>query len=139
MNKVFVDTNLILRYLTNDIPEQAVLFENILKRALTGEIDLIVNTMVIAEIVWTLQSFYKYPKNKIDEIVSSIVASEAFEIQERDILLQSLEDFQTLNIDFIDAYIGNWMKMQGIHKVVTFNLKDFKRISDINVYQPSEI
>ena len=109
MNKVFVDTNLFLRYLTNDIPEKAVLLETLLQKAESGQIKLVINTLIIAEIVWTLQSFYKFSKKKIDETVSSIAASDLFEIPERDILLQSLEDFQTLNIDFIDAYIGNWV------------------------------
>ena len=48
MNRVFVDTNLFLKYLTN----------------------------------------YKFPKNKIDETISSLVASDIFEIPERDVLLQ---------------------------------------------------
>ena len=133
MNKVFVDTNLFLRYLTNDIPEKAMLLENLLKKAESGQIKLVINSLVIAEIVWTLQSFYKFPKKKIDETVSSIAASDLFEIPERDILLQSLEDFHTLNIDFIDAYLGNWMKNQNIHQICTLNPKDFHRVTGIEV------
>ncbi len=133
MNKVFVDTNLFLRYLTNDIPEKAVLLETLLKKAESGQIILVINSLVIAEIVWTLQSFYKFSKKKIDETVSSIAASDLFEIAERDILLQTLEDFHTLNIDFIDAYIGNWMKNQNIHQICTLNQKDFHRMTGIEV------
>jgi uncharacterized protein len=133
MNKVFVDTNLFLRYLTNDIPEKASLLETLLKQAESGQLKLIINSLVIAEIVWKLQSYYKFPKKKIDETVSSIVASHLFAIPERDILLQSLEDFNILNIDFIDAYIGNWMKNQGIHQIYTLNQKDFRRIPGINI------
>lgn len=133
MNKYFVDTNLFLRYLTNDLPDRAVLLERLIKRAVDGEIRLVTNSMVFAEIVWTLQSFYKYPKYKIDEIVSSIVASTAFEIDERDILLQALEYFHTLNIDFIDAYIGAWMLEHNIQDIYTLNVKDFKRLTGINI------
>jgi len=133
MNKVFVDTNLFLRYLTNDIPEQATLLENLIERSNRGEIQLIVNSIVFAEIVWTLQSFYKYPKDRIDEIVSAIVASEAFEIEERDILLQALEDFHSLNIDFIDAYIASWMQKRQLGKIATLNKKDFKRIPGLSL------
>ena len=131
MNRYFVDTNLFLRYLTNDIPEQAKLLEKLIKKSRQGKIKLIINSMVIAEIVWTLQSYYKYPKKKIDEIVSSIVGSWAFEIEEREILLQALEDFHFLNIDFINAYIGSWIKEHKIEKIYTLNKKDFKRIPDL--------
>ena len=133
MNKVFVDTNLFLRYLTNDLPDQATLLEKLIERANRGEIQLVVNSIVFAEIVWTLQSFYKYPKDKIDEIVSSIVASEVFEIEERDILLQALEDFHFFNIDFIDAYIASWMGKRKVYKIATLNKKDFKRIPGLSV------
>lgn len=133
MNKNFVDTNLFLRYITNDIPKQAAMLETLINQSLSGEIVLIANSLVIAEIVWTLQSFYKYPKNKIDEIVSTIVASKAFEFEERDILLQALDDFHYLNIDFIDAYIGSWMNEYKIKNIYTFNVRDFKRIRGIAV------
>ena len=133
MNRMFVDTNLILRYLTNDIPEQAAHLENLIERSNRGEIKLVVNSMIFAEIVWTLQSFYKYPKDKIDEIVSAIIASETFEIEERDILLQALEDFHSLNIDFVDAYIASWMQKNQLDKIATLNKKDFNRIPGLSV------
>jgi len=133
MNKVFVDTNLFLRYLTNDLPEQAAHLENLIERSNRGELRLVANSMVFAEIVWTLQSFYQYPKDKIDEIVSAIVASEAFEIEERDILLQALEDFHSLNIDFVDAYIASWMQKRRLDKIATLNKKDFKRIPGLSI------
>jgi len=133
MNKYFVDTNLFLRFLTNDIPEQSRVLERLMRRSENGEINLISNSMVIAEIVWTLESFYKFSKAKIDEIVSPIVASGSIEFDERDVLLQALEDFHTLNIDFIDAYIAGWMKEMGIDEIFTLNTKDFKRIHGIQI------
>ena len=137
MNKYFVDTNLFLRYITNDFPEQAVLLENLIQKSFNSEINLVANSLVFAEIVWTLQSFYKYSKSKIDEVVSAIVASKAFEIEERDILLQALDEFHHLNIDFIDAYIGAWMRERKLENIYTFNVKDFKRIPGIIVNKPS--
>lgn len=135
MNKYFVDTNIFLRYLTNDIPDQAQYLEDLMKAAQKGEAQLIIHPFIIAEIVWTLGSFYKYPKKKIDEIISSFVASELFKIDDRDILLQALEDFHTLNIDFIDAFIGNWMIENKVENIATWNIKDFKRIPGINVVE----
>ena len=37
LEQVFVDTNLFLRYLTNDIPEQADQVEQLLQRAQNGD------------------------------------------------------------------------------------------------------
>jgi uncharacterized protein len=57
--RLFADTNLFLRYLTNDIPAQADAVEALLQRAEQEEILLVTNALVMAEIVWTLESFYK--------------------------------------------------------------------------------
>ena len=65
--RIFVDTNLFLRYLTNDVPAQADAVEAILRRAAAGEISLTTNTLVMAEIVWTLKSFYKLDRARIKE------------------------------------------------------------------------
>jgi predicted nucleic acid-binding protein len=137
MNKYFVDTNLFIRYLTNDIPEQADVLKRLISKSVNREIQLVCSTVVIAEIVWTLESFYKFAKSKIDEIVSALVASPAFEFDERDILLQSLDDFNHLNIDFIDAFIGAWMREHQIKNIYTFNIRDFNRISGIVVKNPA--
>jgi hypothetical protein len=51
-------TCLFLRYLTNDIPAQADAVEQLLHRAPAGEIVLAINRLVVAEVVWTLESYY---------------------------------------------------------------------------------
>jgi len=89
--------------------------------------------MVQYRMYWTLQSYYKYPKDKIDEIVSTIVASTVFEIEEREILLQALEDFHFLNIDFVDAYIASWLQEKNLDSIFTLNKKDFKRIPGLSI------
>ena len=92
--------------------------------------------MVIAEVVWTLKSFYGYTKKRIDKLVSNVVASRIFEIEERDILLQALENFHFFNVDFIDAYIAAWMQERGIKGIYTLNEKHFRRLPGAQVMKP---
>ena len=61
------------------------------------------------------------------------MASQAFDIEERDILLQALEDFHSLNIDFIDAYIGAWMLDRNVNDIFTLNIKNISRLGGICV------
>ena len=68
--RAFVDTNLFLRYLLNDIPQQADAVEEILREAAEGKVEPWTNPMVIAEIVWTLQSYYELPRDEIRDKVS---------------------------------------------------------------------
>ena len=136
MNKYFVDTNLLLRYLTDDLPEQAEQAQALFERGAKGDVILVLNTMVIAEVVWTLKSFYGYTKKRIDKLVSNVVASRIFEIEERDILLQALENFHFFNVDFIDAYIVAWMQERGIEGIYTLNEKHFRRLPGVQVMKP---
>lgn len=48
---IFADTNLFLVYLANDIPQQADAFEQLRLQTVKGELALITNHRVIAEIV----------------------------------------------------------------------------------------
>jgi len=51
-----VDTCFFLRYLTGEPSDQAEVAEKVLRRAAAGKLELIVPEMVIAEIVWTLET-----------------------------------------------------------------------------------
>jgi predicted nucleic acid-binding protein len=67
--RVFADTNLFLCYLTNDIPAQADAVEQLLHRASDGEIVLVINSLVIAKTVWTLESYYGLARDNIKDKV----------------------------------------------------------------------
>ncbi|RMF86682.1 MAG: hypothetical protein D6736_14535, partial [Nitrospinota bacterium] len=78
--RIFADTNLFLRYLTNDVPAQADAVEQLLQRAATGEILLVTNSLVIAEIVWTLESFYGLTREAVKEKVLAILNTPGLEV-----------------------------------------------------------
>ena len=54
MKKVFIDTNILLRYLTKDDPLQYPHCRNLFKKAQNGEMLLVTSTLVIADLIWTL-------------------------------------------------------------------------------------
>jgi predicted nucleic acid-binding protein len=65
MSRTSIDTNIFRRYITNDVPEKANIFEHLVNKAQQGEILLFTNSIVIAEIVCVLKSFYGYSKKKL--------------------------------------------------------------------------
>lgn len=128
---VFVDTNLFLRYLTNDVPEQADAVERLLRRAMAGEVRLLTNELVIAEIVWTLESFYKQTRREIMEKVLAILNTPGLEVANREIVLQAIVWYAEKNVDFIDAYNGAWLLARGLNTVYTFDRKHFSRLEGL--------
>ncbi len=135
--RFFADTNLFLRYLTNDIPEQADAAEGLFRRAAAGEITLVLNSMVIAEIVWVLESFYHLPRPEVEDKVLKILATPGLEIPDRDLIARAILWYAERNVDFIDAYNAAWMEAHHITTVCTFNQKHFARLPGITAIVPS--
>ena len=125
--RVFADTNLFLRYLTNDIPEQADAFEKVLRRAEQGEIVLVTNSLVIAEIVWTLEYYYRLPPSAVQDKTLAILNTPGLEVADSDRVLQAILWHVEKSVDFIDAYNAAWMAEHSIKTVFTFEQKHFKR------------
>jgi predicted nucleic acid-binding protein len=136
--RVFADTNLFLRYLTNDIPKLADAFERILIQARNGEVILVVNSLVIAEIVWTLESYYSLEPSDVQEKVLAILNTPGVEIGDGDIVVQAILWHVEKGVDFIDAYNAAWMVDGGINTIVTFDRKHFSRFEDVKVVVPSD-
>lgn len=136
VERAFVDTNLFLRYLTNDIPEQADAVEVLLGRAEAGEVRLVTNRLVMAEVVWTLESFYKRTKAEVQGAVLAILNTPGLELEARDQILQAAIWYAEKNVDFIDACIAAQLFNNGPDSIYTFNRKHFGRFPHLQVREP---
>lgn len=125
----FIDTNVILRYLLNDIPKQADAAEALFKTAAKGDLALKTNAMVIAELVWTCESYYELPKDEIRDKVLAILNTPGLEVDDGDIIAEAALLYAERNVDFIDAYNTCWMRAQGINEVYTFDETHYRRFA----------
>jgi predicted nucleic-acid-binding protein len=135
-DSTFVDTNLFLRFLTNDVPEQADAVEKLLRQAEQNRKQLVTNSMVIAEIVWTLESYYESGREDIQNKIFAILNTSGLEIPENDLILKDIIWYAEKKVDFIDAYNAAWMEQKGIEKIYTFDQKHFARFDDMEVMKP---
>ncbi len=134
--KIFADTNLFLRYLTNDVPAQADAVEGLLQRARQGQVSLVTTELVLAEIVWTLESFYELPREDIRDKVLAILHTPGLRVAGADLVTHAVVWYAEKNVDFIDAYHAAWMLQEGIEKAGTFDKKHFDRFDGILVEVP---
>ena len=124
----FADTNLFLGYLTDDIPAQADLVQRLSQRAKAGSVSLTTNVMVMAEIVWTLESYYGRPRGEIRDEVLGILNTPGLTVEEPALVAQAAEAYADLNVDFVDAFNALWMVKHDLESVVTFDTKHFARL-----------
>jgi predicted nucleic acid-binding protein len=135
MENKFVDTNVFLRYLTKDDPSKYERCRQMFKRVLEGEITISTSGLVIAELIWTLLSYYKVPKAEVIEKVSVILGTKNLLIPDKDVLVDALVLYGRKNIDFIDAYNAVFMKYQGLSEIYSYD-EDFETIQDIQRKEP---
>lgn len=135
MGKKFIDTNIFLRYLTKDDPSKYEKCREIFKSAMEGKIEISTSGMVIAELIWTLLSYYKVPKADVVEKISIIVSTKNLYLPDKDIIADSLLLYSRKNIDYIDAYNAVFMKYHDFPEIYSYD-KDFDLIENIKREEP---
>ena len=101
-----LDTNVLVRYLTQDDSKQSKLVENEIEKAISSGEKLMIQPIVICELVWVLESAYDYHKSEIFTVLDQIMRTAQFEIIDKDTIWRALTDFYESKGDFADYYIG---------------------------------
>ena len=130
MMRKFIDTNIFLRYLTKDDPVKYEKCRELFRKAMEGKVTLATSGIIIAELIWTLLSYYKAPKADVIEKMSIIVATESIHIPDKDIIIDALVLYSRQNIDYIDAYNAVFMKYHKMNEIYSYD-KDFDKVEGI--------
>ncbi|MDP6777111.1 MAG: transposase [Candidatus Latescibacteria bacterium] len=109
-----------------------------LRRAAAGQLVLVASALVIAEIVWTLETFYRLPKPAVRDRVLAILNTPGLEVEDAELLLQAIVDYVDRNVDFADACNGAWSLARGVGTVYTFDRRHFSRLAGIAVRAPED-
>jgi predicted nucleic acid-binding protein len=137
MEKRFLDTNILLRYLTRDDENKAQRALSLLLKVEQGEEKLITSSLVIFETVFTLQSFYKVPRQRIKELVLPIVALRNLHLPDKNVYYQAFNLYITKNISFTDAYNAAYMLYEEVSSIYSWDT-DFDKIDGITRIEPDE-
>jgi predicted nucleic acid-binding protein len=113
----FVDTNILVRHLTGDPPEQAARAS----RFLAATDELLLADLVVAEVVYVLESFYEVPRARVAELVRAIIAFPAIVVLDAAMLLRALEVYETARLDFAEAYLVAQAERSGVGAVASFD------------------
>ncbi|MCL6448970.1 MAG: type II toxin-antitoxin system VapC family toxin [Armatimonadetes bacterium] len=124
---LWVDANVVLRFLTGDPPEMAAKALELMSRAEKGDIGLRVSHLVVAEIIWVLSSFYRYAKNQIAETLISFLGADGIYAENPALLIQALQDMTEKNVDFADAYLAALARTHE-ESICSFD-NDFKKLN----------
>jgi predicted nucleic-acid-binding protein len=99
-NMEITDANVILRYLLKD---DADFFSK--SRVIIENKKIFFPLEVCAEVVYVLEKVYKVPRKNIQEALTIFINNPNITTVDNSLLKESLEVFETENIDFIDAVL----------------------------------
>ncbi len=128
---IFVDTNVFLRFFVRDVESLYQKAMGLFEKAENGEVKLETSDIVIAEIVWVLESYYDFSKAEIKEVVDTILETKNIRVANYERIKEAISLYASEKMDFIDAYNIAYIKARGHTKVATFDIKHFKNIQGI--------
>ncbi len=116
-----LDTNVLVRYLTQDDPPQAKIAGAIIEEAAAESERLLVQPVVLCELVWVLETVYEYTKREVVPLLDRILRTAQFEIPEKETVWRAWADYRSGKGDFSDYLIGRANERLGAGHTVTFD------------------
>ncbi len=127
-----LDTNLLIRYLTNDDRAQYAKAKRLIDEAVERDERLLINGVVLCEVTWVLETAYEYSRAEIADVLDRIFDTAQFEIERAPEARQALDDFRSTKVGFADALIGRINRTLGATKSMTFD-RDLKALETFAV------
>jgi predicted nucleic-acid-binding protein len=117
-----LDTNILVRYLTHDDPRQTARAVETVS-SLTPEEPGFISLVVIAELVWVLESFYRVTKPEIVRSLETVLRSKELTVERAEIAWQALSKFKGSGSGYSDCLIERLGHASGCRYTLTFDQK----------------
>ena len=119
---IALDTNVLVRFLVQDEPEQARIAGEMIER-LTGTDPGFVGREVLVELVWVLERAYGYSRSEIAGALDGLLSATELVIEAADDVGPALELYRNDGFGFADLMIVAAARRVGAAELVTFDRK----------------
>jgi len=126
-----VDTNLIIRYLVQDHEKHAKAAGRLFDACDRGELLIVVLSVVLAECVFVLESFYQHRRADIASVLTRLISSPGVEIREPAIHIEALSRYRATSAHFVDCLIAASAAAENL-PVASFD-QDFRKFGDVRI------
>ncbi len=115
-----IDTNVLVRYIVQDDPDQARKATRFITNECSSEDPGLINRIVLCELVWVLETAYGYPRENVAFVLEKILRTAQLKIEDHQEAWLSFRDYQEGG-DFADAFIAAINRRLGCERTVTFD------------------
>jgi predicted nucleic-acid-binding protein len=116
-----LDTNVLVRYLTQDDPAQSLKAVQAIESAVGQHETLFITAVVVCELVWVLEGAYGYSRTDIADALEKILRTGQFVFDDKEALWQAFEDYQRGKGDLSDHLVGRIGHKAGCAHTLTFD------------------
>jgi predicted nucleic-acid-binding protein len=118
---IALDTNVLVRFLVEDHPEQTARARALLQRAVDADASCYVSDIVLCELVWVLERSYKLRRDAIGGVLSRLLRARHLRFSSIELLYRSLEAYTSRTGGFADFLIREHAQTAGCEAVATFD------------------
>ncbi len=133
----FLDTKVLLQYLTRDDEAKARAALALLVRLERGEERVITSPLVMFETVFTLEKSYRVSRADIRERLSDIISLRGLQLANKGLYYRALDLYVSKNISFADAFNAVYARRHRATEVYSWDA-DFDRIEGLVRMEPEE-
>lgn len=119
MKTILLDTNVLLRLVLKDTPSQYKESYSIVYKS--GSSILYVSQIIVFEIAFILDKYYKFEKEKVVDALKFILDVDQLTVESKKILITAVRVFEDNNVSFVDSFLVARAKSTG------FELKTFDK------------
>jgi predicted nucleic-acid-binding protein len=116
-----LDSNVLVRYLTQDDPAQSRKANQVVEESLRAGETLYLNHVVMCEMNWVLARAYGYDRAELADAIEKMLSAAQFEFEDKNALWQALAGFRQSGADFADCLIGAKNISAGCTFTLTFD------------------
>ena len=116
-----LDTNVIVRYVTQDDPRQAAAATRVFERERSEDEPGFVSLITLCETVWVLADCYSADKAGVRAVVEGLLTSRQLMVEEAESVWKALRAWTSASADFSDVLVGQVALAHGCGKVLTFD------------------
>ena len=119
-NRVLIDTNVVIRFLTKDNEEYYLKSLEIFRDIEAGKTEALLMDFIVAEVVYVLHRIYGHSKKEISSVLKKLLLYDHLYTENKLITFEALEIYTDRNIDFADAVLCAKRKLEGF-EIVSFD------------------
>jgi predicted nucleic-acid-binding protein len=116
-----LDTNVLLRYLVRDDPDQFERARRLIETRLTSADPGWVGFVVAVELVWALSFHYGYTRAEVADVIERLLDTAEIAFEREFVIESALQLYRSNRVDFADALVILSARLNGCADTASFD------------------